>query len=259
MPIFGWWRNWKRKRWRAVETPEDWYIWLNRLWFFPRLNEQQQAAVIDTVKVLVPEKRWEGCGGLTMTDEVKVTISGQVGWLVAGLWPQYFDRVKSILVYPDAYEAPGMTQVGNGVVLVGNSARAGEAWYRGPVILSWEDVLRGGYDNNHGHNLVLHEFAHQLDMLNGPDVDGVPPIDDSDFAQRWLNIMEQEFETLVQSCEQGWGPFLDCYGATGREEFYAVVTEYFFQAPLELQMHHPELFDLLLQYYRVNMSAVQYD
>ena len=259
MPFLNWYRNWKRKRYRSKETPEQWYIWLERLWFFDRLTEQQQAAVVDTVKVLVPEKRWEGCGGLTMTDEIKVTISGQIGWLVCGLWPQYFDRVKSILVYPDAYEAPGMQQLANGVVLMGNSARSGEAWYRGPVILSWEDARRGGYDNNNGHNLVLHEFAHQLDMLNGRDVDGVPPIEDDEFARRWIEVTRNEYEQLVENCQRGWSPLLDCYGATGPEEFFAVVTEYFFQAPFELQIHHPDLFDLLLNYYRVNMNSMQHD
>lgn len=249
MGLLSWWTNWKRKRLRSGKCPEAWDVWLNRLWFYPNLDADQRRSLIATVKILKAEKNWEGCGGLRMTDEIRVTIAAQVGWLVCGQSPQYFDRVQSILVYPDAYVAPGMNVMEGGVVLVGDSHRQGEAWYRGPVILSWDEVRRGGYSPNNGHNLVLHEFAHQLDMLNGRNVDGVPPIEEPAQAERWLEVMEREYDLLVNRCNNGMPALLDCYGATSREEFFAVATEYFFQLPDQLRNQHNQLYEILANYY----------
>ena len=249
MGILTWWSNRNRKSLIAAKTPDSWVPWLSRLWFFDRLNVEQQQAIIATVKVLVAEKNWEGCGGLSMSDEIRVTIAGQIGWLVVGLGSEYFDHVQSILVYPDAYVVAGKQVTSGGLVLEGDSARQGEAWYRGPVILSWDDVQAGGFSPNHGHNLVLHEFAHQLDFLNGRDADGVPTIEDNEAAERWLLVTKREFESLIEDCGLGRRTLLDCYGATNSAEFFAVATESFFQLPSQFRHSHPELFEVLLSFY----------
>ena len=250
MGIFNWWSRRRRRRLIDAATPDEWIKCVERLWFFSALNTGQKQTITNTTKVLVAEKNWEGCGGLTITDEIRVTIAAQIAWLVVGMRAEYFDHVESILVYPDAYVAPGRQPIGGGLVIEGDSARQGEAWYRGPVILSWDDVKAGGLSRNHGHNLVLHEFAHQLDFLNGRDADGVPGIESANFARRWLDVTQQEYDALQQACRTGQPTVLDCYGTTNRAEFFAVATEAFFQTPVRLRDRHRELHDVLTEFYR---------
>jgi Mlc titration factor MtfA (ptsG expression regulator) len=213
------------------------------------LSEAEQARVRDYVQIFVAEKHWEGCGGLKITDEVCVTIAAQVAVLVLGLKDEYFDRVLSILVYPTAYVTPDRTITRAGVVLEGESALEGEAWYRGPIILSWADTLAGSRDESDGDNLVLHEFAHQLDMLNSDVADGVPPIESDSESQRWVEVMQREHRRLIRDCEQRHRTVLDCYGTTHLSELFAVATEAFFERPIRLQNQHPDLYQILAQYY----------
>ena len=222
---------------------------------FDSLTAEERAQVRDYIRVFVAEKHWEGCGGLEMTDEVRVTIAGLVAILVLGLAEQYFTRVLSILVYPTAYVAPGKTMAKVGVVLEGDSARAGEAWYRGPVILSWDEVLAGGRQETHGRNVVFHEFAHQLDMLNGQNVDGTPPMESQEQYQRWVEVLGTDYRHLVDACEHGHSTLLDCYGATSLAEFFAVATEVFFTRPHAFEHRHPKLYAILGEFYRQNPTA----
>ena len=214
------------------------------------LSAAEQAKVRDYVRVFVAEKHWEGCGDLEMTDEIRVTIAAHVAILVLGLDEQYFDRVLSILVYPTAYVAPGKTISPSGVVLEGDSAREGEAWYRGPIILAWADVLAGGRNERHGSNVVLHEFAHQLDMLNGRNVDGTPPLETAEQHQRWTRIFDHHYRQLVHDCQHGVHTLFDCYGATSPAEFFAVASETFFMRPQAFEQRHPGLYAIFSDFYR---------
>ncbi len=214
------------------------------------MNPTEQAKLRGDTQVLVAEKNWEGCGGLTMSDEIKVTIAAQACLLVLAFENEYFDRVQSILVYPNAYVAPGRIITKGGVVLEGESHREGEAWYRGPVILSWADAVAGGRGQSRGDNLVLHEFAHQLDMQNGREVDGTPPLTTARQYERWQQIVVPEFERLQRDCRHGRRTVLDCYGTTNRGEFFAVATECFFMRLRELAHHHADLYDVFREYYR---------
>ncbi len=139
-----------------------------------KLDIAQRARLRQLVTIFIAEKHWEGCRGLTVNDEIKVTIAAQACLLVVGLQDVYFDHVLSILVYPTAYLGANTEISRAGVVIEEGQARMGEAWYRGPVVLSWADALAGGKHRQPGHNLVLHEFAHQLDMMNGRRIDGTP-------------------------------------------------------------------------------------
>ena len=168
---------------------------------------------------------------------------------------QYFNKVRSILVYPDAYVAPHATITKGGVVLEGDSAREGEAWYRGPVILSWSDALTGGRGESGRDNLVFHEFAHQLDMQNGRHVDGMPPLESAELSRRWSAVLAEHYHELVRDCQRGRHTLLDCYGATNIGEFFAVATETFFQRPRTLQERHPELYDIFRHFYRQDPAA----
>ena len=248
--MLDWLRRRRRQKILAQQVPAHWQPWLQRLWFWSTLAPEERAKLADLAKVFVAEKNWEGCGGLAMQDEIQVTIAAQMAWLVLGLPDQYFDRVLSILVYPDAYLAPEVEPTPGGVVLHGEAALEGQAWYRGPVILSWRDVRRGGQGNQTGRNVVLHEFAHQLDMLNGAHVDGVPVIDAPQFAERWLQVTRRAFRDLQRRCDAGFHTVLDCYGATSPEEFFAVATEAFFQRAPRLQAEDPELYAVLAEFYR---------
>jgi hypothetical protein len=249
--VFRWLKNRRRQQLRTQPFPSQWRRILEcNVVSYAWLNEQEKRKLRSDVQVVVAEKNWEGCGGLRITDEIKVTIAAQACLLVLGMEEEYFDLVQSILVYPDAYAAPGRTITKGGLVLEGVSHREGEAWYRGPVVLSWAEALASGRRQSHGDNLVLHEFAHQLDMQDGREADGTPWLRSRSQYQRWQQVMEREFRQLEQDCEHGRRTLLDCYGATNRGEFFAVATECFFERPRELAHRHPELYEVLRDYYR---------
>ncbi len=254
--IFTWLKRRRRQRLRAQPFPDKWSeILRHNVYHFARLADAEQAKLRGDVQVLVAEKNWEGCGGLTMTDEIKVTIAGQAALLVLGFHEQYFDMVQSILVYPDAYAAPGHMMTKGGVVLEGEHHREGEAWYRGPVVLSWSDVLAGGRHGSDSDNLVLHECAHQLDMQNGRVADGIPPLESREQYDRWQRVIHAEFERLQRDCWHGRPTLLDCYGTTNIAEFFAVSTECFFERPQEMRADHPDLYEILRDFCRQDPAS----
>lgn len=249
--LFRWLRKRRRRRLWAQPFPPAWRdILAHNVRLYALLSHEGRAKVRNDLRVFVAEKNWEGCGGLSLDDEIKVTIAGQIAIMVRGFPGQYFDHVPTILVYPGAYVAPDQAVTQGGVVVEEDSAREGEAWYRGPVILSWDDVLAGGRGKNDGHNLVFHEFAHQLDMLNGHVVDGIPPLDSLAQQHRWTEVVTKHYQQLVDDCRHGHDTLLDCYGATSMGELFAVATEVFFQRPRALRQRHAELYKVLRQYYR---------
>ncbi len=254
--IFKWLKNRRRKKLLAQPFPDVWLTYLEEnVHFYQDLPETQQRKLQDILRLIVAEKNWEGCKGFTVTEEVKVTISAQAALLVLGMRGQYFDRVQSILVYPTVYFAAEKTMGPGGVVTEGNSAREGEAWYRGPVILSWDDVLRGGRHEHDGRNLVFHEFAHQLDMLNGRSTNGTPVMESKQQYQQWQKVLHSEYNQLVHDCRNRKRPLLDCYGTTNLAEFFAVATECFFERPQQMQHKHLDLYNILADFYHQNRVA----
>ncbi len=248
--MFGWFRKRRRQRIARRRFPDHWEAILHsNALFFHSLSSAQQERLRRSTQIFVAEKNWEGCGGLQMTDEHRLTIAAQMSRLTLGFADEYFDDVKSILVYPDAYLGKSQDQIGSGVVVEGSSSRLGEAWYRGPVILSWADVLATGRQENFGRNVVIHEFAHQLDMRNSPFADGVPVIESRQQAEHWLSTMARDYERLSALCDAGVPNVLDCYGATNPAEFFAVASEVFFEQPNLLNAEWPDLFVLLRDFY----------
>jgi Mlc titration factor MtfA (ptsG expression regulator) len=213
------------------------------------LSAAEQTKLQDDLRILVAEKNWEGCRGLMMTDEIKVTIAAQAAMLTLGFNDEHFDKIQSILVYPDAYIAEGHSITKGGLVLEGESNRLGEAWYRGPVVFSWADALAGGRDETDGHNLVIHEFAHQLDMLNGRVIDGTPNLATRGQFDRWQVVIEAAAMELGRDCAQGQRTLLDCYGTTNIGEFFAVSVECFFERPDAMQKRHADLYDIFREYF----------
>jgi Mlc titration factor MtfA (ptsG expression regulator) len=247
--IFSWLTNRRRRRLLAEPFPAEWLEYLHKnVAHYRFLSEAEQARLRDDLRVFIAEKSWEGCGGLHMTDEIKVTIAAQACLLVLGLEHNYYDRVQSILVYPHGYLAPDHRVGPDGVVHEGEG-RLGEAHYRGPVVLSWAEVLADGRHPHRGRNLVYHEFAHQLDMLDGV-IDGTPPLRDRAQYRKWQRVMTAEYRRLIDDSERGRATLLDEYGTTDEAEFFAVATECFFDRPVPMKRRHPQLYDLLRDYYR---------
>src|SRR5205807_79723 len=149
----------------------------------------------DDLRIFIAERDWEGCGGLTMTDEIKVTVAAQACLLVLGLDLELYRTLQTILVYPTAYRVRGEIGINEPPRLVEDKELLGEARYRGSVSLSWDEVVKGGREPGIGENLVFHEFAHQLDMADGA-IDGTPPLKDSKQARRWARVMSTEFDRL---------------------------------------------------------------
>ena len=255
--ILNWFKKRRRARILAAPFPESWNELIRDNVVHDRcLIREQQQKLRRLVQIFVAEKNWEGCGGLTMTDEIKVTIAAQACLMVVGMDDDLrFDHVLSILVYPTGYVAQGTHASGPGLVLESGQPRLGEAWWRGPVILSWADARAGGRRETPGHNLVLHEFAHQLDMMNGRITDGTPPLKTKDQHDRWVSVLGPEFDRLVENCRRGQRGFIDCYGEKNTAEFFAVNTEAFFERPDALQRHHAEAYNVLRDFYGLDPAA----
>jgi Mlc titration factor MtfA (ptsG expression regulator) len=255
--LFSWLRKWRRRKLLAQPFPAEWLRYLqSNVALYALLSEPEQARLRDDLRVFIAEKDWEGCGGLEMTDEIKVTIAALAGLLTLGMEHDYYSRVRSILVYPGGYRVPDHEVLGDNTVLEGESDRLGEAHYRGPVILSWDEVLHDARHPGAGRNLVFHEFAHQLDMLDGA-VDGTPPLRDRDQYRRWHKVMTAEYRRLVTEAEEGRPTLLDEYGTTNQGEFFAVATECFFDQPAAMARLHPRLYALLRDYFRQDPAARQ--
>ncbi len=252
--LFTWLRNRRRRKVLSTAFPAAWLEYLHKnVAHYAYLSEAEQAQLRDDLRIIIAEKNWEGCGGLQITDEVKVTIAAHACLLVLAMEHNYYDRVQSILVYPRAYRAPDDSDALEGDH-GGGEGRLGEAWYRGPVVLSWEDARHEGQHPSEGRNVVFHEFAHQLDMLDGV-IDGTPPLRDREQYQRWQEVMTAEYEQLVEASEHGRATLLDQYGATDEGEFFAVATECFFDRPEKMRRRHPQLYSLLREYYRQDPAA----
>lgn len=248
--MFGWFRSRRRDQLKKQPMPLAWReILSRRVRHYSQLDEAHRSRLEDCVKILAAERAFEGCGGLTLTDEIRITVCGQASLLLLGVDGYYFDRLPSILIYPESYVRPG--GMVNGMIVDEDQEYAGEAWRGGPIVLSWRDVLQGGQHAGDGHNVVLHEFAHHLDGLDG-EMGGQPPIDDPELRRRWSAVVEVEFGKLVNATRRGEPTLIDDYGATNPAEFFAVSTECFFEAPRELRQWHSEWYKVLSEFYQVD-------
>ena len=185
-----------------------------------------------------------------MSDEIKVTIAGTAALLLLGVDGFFFDRLNTIIVFPH----PIRRESQDGLIVGRESHHAGEAWQGGQVVLSWQDVVSDSRNPSDGHNLVIHEFAHCLDGLDG-EMGGSLNFEDSATIERWQQVCASEFEALSVAAQRGQTTVLDYYGATNMAEFFAVSSETFFEKPRQLKQEHSELFDLLVEYYRVDPIA----
>jgi len=235
----------------ARPFPPQWDLILREtLPVYGKLPEALREELKALVNVFVGEKRFEGCGR-EITDEVRVSIAAQACLLLLnrGITDPY-PMLTSILVYPAAYKARGRESM-SGTVAEVEQVRLGESWTRGAVVLAWDSVRHGAANFHDGHNVVLHEFAHQLDQEDGRG-DGAPILEQRSSYRTWAHVLGQEFEELRERIRRHRNTDLDEYGATDPAEFFAVATETFFEKPGLLNRRHPELYAELRDFYKVD-------
>lgn len=250
--IYPLWVKWQRDRLMAQPFPKHWLgIIENNLAVYAGLTSGQQQELQGYIQVFLKEKQFIGCLGLQITEEIRVTIAAIACLLLFGDRKTFFPNLRSILVYPTAYVVTEMVVNDAYVVEEKRVARLGESWTRDQLILAWEQVQQDLLHWQDGHNVVLHEFAHQLDQEDGR-AEGVPILSRSlDYAV-WAKVMTAEYLQLCDRVEHDKNTVLDSYGATNPAEFFAVATETFFEKPQQLYQKHPDLYELLQRYYRLN-------
>ena len=251
--MLSFFRTRRRKRILAERFPDTWERIIHENVPHTRhLNGSERQALYDTVQVFVAEKNFEGAGGLEMTDEIRVTIAAQACLLLLGIPHNYYRNVRSIIVYPSTVVAPRQERsVFDPRVMVEEQGQPilGQAILHGPVILVWDAALKGGRHQRDGHNVIFHEFAHKLDMLDG-SIDGAPPLRDREEYRDYVDTCNHEYQRLQEELSHGRISFLDEYGATNPAEFFAVATEQFFERPLPMIREAPELYRVLKDYYQ---------
>ena len=258
--MFRWLRSRRRRKILEVPFPEAWRVILSRgVAHYRCLDDQERVRLEELVQVFANEKNFEALGGIELDDEMIALISAQACLLILGLDHDLYRKVESILLYPSTMVRPerlfGPRRSGD-VVRRAPVPLLGEAHLGGPVILAWDAVRRGAYHPGRRHNVVYHEFAHMLDMLDGA-ADGVPPLHSAAQYETWAQVFTAEFERLVRCTEQGLFCYLNDYAATDPAEFFAVVTEYFFDDPVVLARRHRALYDVLKGFYNQDTAARQ--
>jgi MtfA peptidase len=254
---FGILKQRRRRKLKRKSFPAPWRSIISRNFpIFRRLPRADQIELLGHVQVFLAEKRFEGCGGLELTDEIRVTIAAQACLLLLHRQTDYYPQLTSILVYPSSYIAQEKRHLGANIWEEGDEHRLGHTGRRlGSLVLAWDDAKRGAADPSDGRNLVLHEFAHQLDFEDNT-TDGAPALATKAEYQSWARIMQREFTALRAAAETGTPTLLDTYGAENPAEFFAVVTEAFFQRPHALRAKHPELYAEFARFFR--QQPIQY-
>ena len=244
-----WWMERRRLRLRGRPFPEPWrQILRRRVPGVARLPPELQLRLKGHIQAFIAEKPFIGCRGQAITDEVRVTIAAHACLLLLGhAKPDYYPRLRQILVYPDAFVVHQERPLGAGLVQEQRHTLSGESWTQGQVILSWADVLAGAADPADGRNVALHEFAHQIDQDSGA-ADGRPWRPTARMRRRWAGVMGEAFERLRAEPSA----LIDGYGATDPAEFFAVVSEVFFERPHELRAEAPPVYDELARLYGVD-------
>lgn len=243
--VFSWLR--RRREPNAPAFPPEWEPLLARTVLQIRwLDAGSLDRLRRFVVRFVAEKRFEGCGGLVITDEMRLAIAGQAGLVTLGFEAACFTRLRSVLVYPGDYVGRRTTPLEGGGELEWKEARAGETWAGGSMVLSWSGVRAGGRLRDGARSVVIHECAHLVDLEDG-DIDGVPPLPSTRARREWVATFAACRERFDEALDEGRATAFDEYAAESPAEFFAVASECFFQDPHRLHRHDPALYGLLVQ------------
>lgn len=250
--IYPLWVKWQRDRLMAKPVPRHWLnIIESNLAIYHSLETHQQKQLQGYVQVFLKEKQFIGCMGLQVTEEMRVTIAAIACLLLFGDRKTYFPNLRSILIYPHAYIVNEIVMRDHYIVEERLVARLGESWTQDQIILSWEQIQQDLRNWQDGHNVILHEFAHQHDQEYGC-AEGVPILPRTLDYALWAKVMTTDYLQLCDQVERQHKTIIDSYGATNPAEFFAVVTETFFEKPKQLYQHHSSLYELLQRYYQLD-------
>ncbi|HPO17187.1 MAG TPA: zinc-dependent peptidase [Candidatus Hydrogenedentes bacterium] len=253
--MFGF-KNRRRARILKIPFPPEWKNTVARnLLFYRYLAPEDQRKLLGIIQILLSEKNFEGCGGLELTDEIKLTIAAHAALLILHQKTDYYPNLYSILVYPHAFFVKTSHRVPGMQTMEGEELRAGEAWLHGAVVLSWDGLLRSVQHPDDGYNVAFHEFAHQLDMENGA-ADGYPHLQNKELARIWPETMTREYQRVIDDQKRGFPTLIGRYGAQSPSEFFATMTECFFEIPHALRAQHPEAYKLLREFYQQDPASI---
>ena len=246
-----WLRNWRRKS-ILRNTHLDEAAWANTLVLpiFTGLTLSDRAQLADWVTLFLHDKTIFGAAGLIIDEKVRLTIAAQACLLILNLDPDWYRGWSEIIVYPDQFVPNREHTDEHGIVHESRYPMMGEAWLNGPVILSWADVASAGTLD--GTNVVLHEFAHKLDMLNG-DANGLPPLHGEMRVREWAQVFKPAYEDFCRRVGAGEDTDIDAYAAESPAEFFAVLTEVFFETPRLLHSEYPLVYGQMRRFYRQDL------
>jgi len=235
---------------KLYPIPHD--IWQNitrRVLVLKDLDAVQMAHLRELTTWFLDQKSINGAQALKVTTPMRVTVAAQACLLILNLGVEYFDGWIEVILYPGPFRVKHVQIDDIGLVSNDASDLTGEAWLCGPVVLSWEDVERDSFHNHGGHNVVLHEFAHKLDGLNGT-MNGMPPLRRSMALTQWSEALCGAYDALRKQVATGESTFINPYAATNPAEFFAVLSEYFFTAPNILKKYCPDAYKQLELFYQ---------
>ena len=242
----------RRERLREQAFPAAWRkILRRRVPLLRRLPADLQIELKRQIQVFVAEKAFIGCDGLSVRDEMRVTIAAQACLLTLNRPGQHYPALREILVYPGSFVVEREHTDGFGVAHHARQVLAGESWDHGQVVLSWHDTLEGAAVPDDGQNVVIHEFAHQLDQETGA-ANGAPMLEKRAQYTRWSQVLGAEFRRLKGTIALQQASLFSDYGATDPAEFFAVISEVFFEQPERMADEHPELYQQLALFYRLD-------
>jgi len=244
---------------RAIEAPfpPQWVAILERnIQVYRELPMPLRLQLRKLIKQFLHQKQFSGAAGLEISDEIRVTIAAQACMLQLNRSDGLYPNLTYILIYPSTSVVTRPQADESGLVSETSQALLGESWQNGRVILAWDNVLHGARNFVDGRNVVLHEFAHQLDSETGA-ADGAPLLAGASSYRSWASAFSEEFDDLQKDARRGRRSLIDHYGATNPAEFFAVATETFFEKPRQMAKHHAELFEVMKRYYRIDPRTWQ--
>jgi len=246
------WREYQRNKIKNQPFKKQWRkIIQKRMPYFRKMPAELQLQLKRNIQVFLAEKEFVGCNGVKITDEMKITIAAQACLLLLNRKTNFYPKLHAILVYPRAFIKEHQSMHTNGVLHTQKTALAGESWDFGKVVLSWQDTLDGAKIPDDGRNVVIHEFAHQLDQENGK-ANGAPILEEGQNYKCWSEVFSIQFEQLKVQAKTGESSLFDYYGATDPAEFFAVASEVFFEQSEQFHYQFPMLYRQLKQYYQVD-------
>ena len=247
----GWIRDWKRRRVLETHAVDDALRQrvFGALPFLTRLSGEDAARLEETAIVFLAEKEITPLRGLPLSDADRLSIALQACLPVLNLGLDWYDGWVGVLVYPGDFRVRHEEMDDDGVMHEWEAELSGESWSHGPVVLSWEALNEAGSVGQGGTNVVIHEFAHKLDMRNG-EADGMPPLHAGMQAARWQAALHEAYSGFCDAVERDKETWLDPYAAENPSEFFAVASEAFFEAPRELRRRYPDVYEQFVLFYR---------